>query len=252
MQASVVIRAKNEARDIGDTLKAVFAQEDVASFEVIVVDSGSTDATLDIARRFPARIIEIPPESFTYGRALNLGVQAATGDYVLSLSAHSLPASQQWLANILKPFADPTIGAVYGRELPRQNATRFELFGMWLSGVTSTKPRRQERDMMFSNRNGAYRRRLVVGHPFDEIIPGAEDLAWADWAQRQGWAIWYEPSAPVYHSHGESLPRLLRRIINDQPTIVGLKLGSLIRRVLSYRTPRADLAGLSPEQSAKH
>jgi hypothetical protein len=114
--------------------------------------------------------------------------------------------------------------------MPRDNATAFELFGMWLSGVTSQKPRRQERDMMFSNRNSAFRRSLALQHPFDERIPGAEDLAWADWAERSGWAVYYEPTAPVYHSHGESLPRLLRRIIKDQPTIIGLKLHMLNRQ----------------------
>ncbi|MBI4214094.1 MAG: glycosyltransferase [Chloroflexi bacterium] len=245
MIASIVIRAKNEARDIGTSLTQVFAQQGVPSFEVIVVDSGSTDATLDIARQFPTRIIQIPPETFTYGRALNIGVQAATGDFAVSLAAHALPSHHRWLANLLAPFADPTIGGVYGRELPRANVTLFELFGMWLSGVTSTRPRRQERDMMFSNRNGAFRRGLVLEHPFDEQIPGAEDLAWADWIQRHGWAVYYEPTAPVYHSHGESLPRLLRRMANDQPTIIGLKLGILARR-------RAAAAGLSAKLSVKH
>ncbi len=230
MQASIIIRAKNEAHDIEDTLDRVFTQQGVTGFEVIVVDSGSSDGTLDIVRRTPATLIEIEPASFTYGRALNLGVKAASGDICVSLSAHSLPAHARWLANLLSPFADPSIGGVYGRELPRENATLFELFGMRLSGVMSEKPRRQESDMMFSNRNGAFRRTLVVEHPFDEKIPGAEDLAWADWIQRNGWAVWYEPTAPVYHSHGESLPRLLRRIINDQPTIIGLKLGILGRR----------------------
>ena len=235
MRASIVIRAKNEAHDIEDTLNRIFTQRDISDFEVIVVDSGSTDGTLDIVRRSNARLIEISPESFTYGRALNVGIKAASGDFVVSLAAHALPAHDHWLANLLAPFADSSIAGVYGRELPRENATAFELFGMWLSGGTSTKPRRQERDMMFSNRNGAYRRALVVEHPFDEKIPGAEDLAWADWIQRNGWAIWYEPTAPVYHSHGESLPRLIRRIINDQPTIIGLKLGILGRR----GTPRS-------------
>jgi hypothetical protein len=101
---------------------------------------------------------------------------------------------------------------------------------MWLSGVRSDRPRRQERDMMFSNANGAFRRGLALEHPFDEEIPGAEDLAWADWIERQGWAVCYEPTAAVYHSHGESLPRLLRRMAMDQPTIWGLKLGIVARR----------------------
>jgi rhamnosyltransferase len=235
--ASIVIRAKNEARDIADTLSRVSQQTDVGEFEVIVIDSGSTDGTVDIVRGFPGRLIEIPSESFSYGRALNLGVQAARGEVVVSLSAHSLPADEHWLAHLLVPFRDPTVAGAYGRHLPRPNATIFELFGMWLSGVMSETPRRQERDMMFSNANGAFRRDLALEHPFDEHIPGAEDLAWADWVQRQGWAIYYEPRAAAYHSHGESLPRLLHRIFKDQPTIVGLKLGLLGRRGSAQATP---------------
>lgn len=237
MEASIVIRAKNEARDIGETLARIFEQVGVRGLEVIVVDSGSTDGTLDIARRFPVQLIQILPRSFTYGRALNLGVRAARGTFVISLSAHSLPASATWLASLLSPFEDPTIGAVYGRELPRDNATLFELFGMWLSGVTSARPRRQELDMMFSNRNGAFRRGLVLEYPFDETLPGAEDLAWADWILREGWAIYYEPNAPVFHSHGESLGKLVRRMMKDQPTIWGLKLGLIGPRKTRWPMP---------------
>ena len=234
MQASIVIRAKNEARDIRDTLTAVYRQVDVSQFEVIVIDSGSTDGTLEIVREFPARLIQIPPERFTYGYAINLGVQQARGEFVVALSAHSLPLHDRWLANLLQPFSDPLVGGVYGRHVPRENATLPELFGMRLSGVMSDRPRRQTQDMMFSNANGAYRRFVALEHPFDERIPGAEDLAWADWILRQGWAVYYQPTAAVYHSHGESLLRLLRRMVKDQPTIWGLKLG-LIAALRSAR-----------------
>ena len=237
MTVSIVIRAKNEAGAIGETLERVHQQVGAPVFEVIIVDSGSTDGTLDIARRFPVHLIEIPPRSFTYGRALNLGIAAARGEFVVALSAHSAPLGDRWLANLLEPFRDPTVGAVYGRHLPRSNATKLELFGMWLSGVTSETPRRQERDMMFSNANGAFRRGLALEHPFDERLPGAEDLAWADWIERQGWAVYYQPSATVYHSHGESLGKLLRRMAKDQPTIWGLKLGILARRRAAHGVP---------------
>jgi rhamnosyltransferase len=230
LDVSIVIRAKNEAREIGDTLTTVFSQIEAPQFEVIVVDSGSSDRTVQIVQQFPAQLIEIPAETFTYGRSLNIGVRAGSGDLVVSLSAHAHPTSERWLANLVSPFHDPTIAAVYGRHVPRENATRLELFGMWLSGVTSDRPRRQVRDMMFSNANGAFRRWLALEHPFDERIPGAEDLAWADWIQRQGWAVWYEPTAAVFHSHGESLARLIRRLIKDQPTIWGLKLGMFAPR----------------------
>jgi rhamnosyltransferase len=228
--ASIVIRAKNEAGAIGEVLERVFGQVGAPGFEVIVVDSGSTDGTLDIVRRFDARLIEIPPRSFTYGRALNIGIAAARGEFVVALSAHSTPVDQHWLANLLEPFRDSSVGAVYGRHVARSNATKLELFGMWLSGVTSLTPRRQERDMMFSNANGACRRSLALDHPFDERLPGAEDLAWADWIERQGWAVYYQPTAAVYHSHGESFGKLLRRMAKDQPTIWGLKLGIVARR----------------------
>ena len=181
-------------------------------------------------REFPTSILEIPAAEFTYGRSLNRGIGAATGEITVALSAHSKPASDRWLAEMLEPFADPTIGAVYGRHIPRDNVTRLELFGMRLSGVMSLKPRRQERDMMFSNANGAFRRDIALEHPFDEKLPGAEDLAWADWIQRHGWAVFYQPTAGVYHSHGEPLAKLLRRMIKDQPTIWGLKLGILAPR----------------------
>jgi rhamnosyltransferase len=105
LDVSIVIRAKNEARFIGETLAAIGRQEGVGQVEVIVVDSGSTDGTQDIVRGYPARLIEIPPETFTYGRALNLGVAAARGGVVVSLSAHSLPAHERWLANLVRNFA---------------------------------------------------------------------------------------------------------------------------------------------------
>jgi rhamnosyltransferase len=227
LNAAIVIRAKNEARDIGETLSAIYRQEGLQSIEVIVVDSGSTDGTQDIVRRFPARLIEIPPETFTYGRALNIGIAAATNDIVVSLSAHSLPAHERWLSNLVRNFADACVAGVYGRQIPRPHATAFDLFGMMLSGVTSSRRRWQEKDMMFSNANGAFRRQLCREFPFDERLLGAEDLAWASVVQRLGWVIVYEPGAPVYHSHGESLPHLLRRLAKDQPTILKLKLGLL-------------------------
>jgi rhamnosyltransferase len=237
LRASIVIRAKNEARDIGDTLQAIAEQVDAGPFETIVVDSGSTDRTIEIARQYPVHLIQIPPQSFTYGHALNLGIEVARGEFVIALSAHSLPATNRWLASMLAAFRDPNVAAVYGRHLPRANATKLELFGMHLSGVMSDRPRRQERDMMFSNANGAFRRHLTLEHPFDESLAGAEDLAWADWAVRQGWAVYYEPLAAVYHSHGEPFGKLIRRMIHDQPTIWGLKLGIVARKYGTSAAP---------------
>lgn len=232
MQASVIIRAKNEARFIGETLEAVFTQEGVDGFEVIIVDSGSTDGTLEIVRTFPVRLIQIPPEEFTYGRSLNLGIREACGEFVVSLSAHSLPAHKYWLACLLEPFAEKRVAGVYGRQYPREHATLLELAHMWISGMLDDNPRIQTNNPTFSNANGAFRRALCLRYPFDEMVKGAEDLAWARLVLSQGYVIAYQPTAPVYHSHGEPLPQHLRRAVRDQPTV--------IRSLLGLYPPRRD------------
>lgn len=225
MLASVVIRAKNEARYIGETLRALFEQTGAEPFEVIVVDSGSTDGTLDIVRQFPVKLIEIAPETFTYGRALNIGIAASEGDYIASLSAHSTPAGSHWLASLIEPFKNPRVAGVVGRQIPRANATWLELIGMRLSGVMSEQPALRDRNPMFSNANGAFRRSLWQRVPFDERVAGAEDIAWARSMQALGYLIAYTPNAAVYHSHGEPLARHLRRIMHDAPTVLGNVLG---------------------------
>lgn len=190
-----------------------------------MVDSGSTDGTLAIVRRFPVQLIEIPAAAFTYGGALNLGVAAARGDFAVSLSAHAPPVHDRWLAALLDGFADPTIAAVYGRQVPGPEATLLELAGMWLTGVLSDRPRVQRRSANLSNVNAAYRRALLLTLPFDERVRGGEDLAWARAALQRGWAIAYAPEAAVYHSHGEPLLQHLRRTLRDLPTVARATLG---------------------------
>jgi rhamnosyltransferase len=223
-----VIRAKNEARFIGQTLAAIFDPAARAPRQVVVVDSGSNDGTQAIVQQFPTTLIQIRPEDFTYGYALNLAVANVDTEIVATLSAHSLPSSSDWLSQIITPFATPRVAGVYGRQLPRSNATILELFGMRLTGVLGETPRLLDRRPLFSNANGAFRRSLWLEHPFDEEVGGAEDIAWVRTMQERGYLIAYQPTAAVYHSHGEPLGRHLRRASRDVPTVIGnfLHLGS--------------------------
>jgi rhamnosyltransferase len=194
----------------------------------VIVDSGSTDGTLDIVRAFPTTLVQIKPQEFTYGFALNLGVAHVDAEIVATLSAHSLPANPDWLRALVEPFRRPQIAGVYGRQLPRSNATILEKLGMRLTGVLSDKPRLLATRPLFSNANGAFRRSLWLEHPFDEAIGGAEDIAWVRSMQERGYLIAYQPTAAVYHSHGEPLREHLRRASRDVPTVIGnfLHLGS--------------------------
>lgn len=242
----IIIRTKNEAEYLGTTLAAIRRQT-VANHEVIVIDSGSTDDTCAIAADYGTRLLAIRPEDFSYGRALNLAIEQTRAPLVASLSAHATPAADDWLEYLAAGFADPRIGAVYGRHLPRDNATRLERFGMRLSGTLSDKRRYQSRSIGFSNANGAFRRTLWERFPFDENLPGAEDFAWAREIQRRGFVILYEPRAAVYHSHGESLGSLLRRARRDQPVILRSWFGRLKPATAQSSRRRVALRQIQPE-----
>ena len=185
-------------------------------------------------RAFPTTLVQIRPDEFTYGYALNLGVANTDAEIVATLSAHSLPASADWLEQLILPFAQPRVAGVYGRQLPRANATVLELLGMRLTGLLSDTPRLLERQPLFSNANGAFRRSLWLEHPFDEQVGGAEDIAWVRTMQERGYLIAYQPTAAVYHSHGEPILRHLRRASRDVPTVIGnvLHLGSGGKRTI--------------------
>jgi rhamnosyltransferase len=195
---------------------------------VVVVDSGSTDSTQDLVRGTPATLVQIKPQEFTYGFALNLGAAHTDSDIIATLSAHSLPVNSDWLRALIEPFSRPRVAGVYGRQLPRANATLLELLGMRLTGLLSDKPKLLDRRPLFSNANGAFRRALWLEHPFDEQVGGAEDIAWVRTMQERGYLIAYQPTAMVYHSHGEPLTKHVRRASRDIPIVVGnwLHLGS--------------------------
>src|SRR5262245_6686324 len=119
IKTSILIPTKNGAQDIGACLESIYAQKSTGPFEVLVVDSGSSDATLEIVRRYPVHIEQIPPEAFHHARTRNAVASLARGEFLVFLSQDAIPASDTWLVSLLKNFQDPQVGAVYGRQLPK-------------------------------------------------------------------------------------------------------------------------------------
>ncbi len=195
---SIVIRCKNEAAYLGAVLDAVLGQQGTPAFEILALDSGSSDGTLPLLRARPVQLIELPASTFTFGRALNLGAREARGALVVYLSAHCRPMGASWLARLVAPLTEPTVAATFGRQLP-------------IPGVNALEALTQERlfpaappaGVIFSNANAAVRRTTVLQHPFDEVIPAAEDHLWASTLD-PGARIVYVADAPVYHSHAMS------------------------------------------------
>ncbi len=206
---SLIIRAYNEEKHIGRLLEGVMQQTLRHQCEIILVDSGSTDATVAIAKRYPVQVVHIRPEEFTFGRSLNLGIQHARGKFIVIASAHVYPVYPDWLERLLEPFADEQVALTYGKQRGN-HLTKFsehQIFAKWFperSNLRQTHP-------FCNNANAAIRRALWEQHPYDETLTGLEDLAWAKWALEQGYVVAYVAEAEVVHVHEESPRKVFNR-----------------------------------------
>ena len=116
-KVSIIVRTYNEERWIAHCLEAIFSQ-DFDNFEVIIVDNSSSDYTVKVANRYPVRTI-INIDKFIPGKAINDGIRASTGNYIVCISAHCIPKDDQWLSNLYNNFKDnQKLAGVYGRQLP--------------------------------------------------------------------------------------------------------------------------------------
>jgi len=212
MDVSVVIRTKNEADCIGATLESLNRQAFGGKYEVIIVDSGSTDATLDIAGRYDARVLTMLPTAFSYGWALNMGAGAATGEFIVNLSAHAVPTDEKWLVNLISGFEDNSVAGVYGRQISEGNINPFEalknrsFFGEKRARFTANQDKSPEQ-IHFSNSNAAIRKEVWEKFRFNEEVGWAEDILWQKEVLDAGLSIVYKPDAAVYHTHPIELYR---------------------------------------------
>jgi rhamnosyltransferase len=206
MDVSIVIRTKDEAEYIGETLKRVEEQEFSGNYEIIVVDSGSTDATLDIISGYDVRFIQIPQREFSYGRSLNIGAGSAKGRLIVNLSAHALPTGEQWLTNLIKGFENHDVAGVYGRqvsigEINPFDAWQNEIFFGPQKIIFNMKNMDTLKQIHFSNSNCAIRKSVWEEFRFNEDVPYAEDTLWQTEVINSGFSIIYVPDAAVYHTH---------------------------------------------------
>ncbi|MGY4383044.1 rhamnosyltransferase [Pedobacter sp. UYP24] len=206
---SIIIRSFNEEKHIGKLLKGIYLQTQKESIEVILVDSGSTDMTVSIAKNYGAKIVDIRPEDFSFGKALNVGCKVARGEFLLLASAHVYPLYTDWVEKMVAPFKNNKVALVYGRQVGNEISkySEHQLFKKWFPATSSY----EQRIPFCNNANAAIRRVLWEEQPYDEQLTGLEDLDWATKIQEKEYVISYEAFAPIVHVHEETPSRIKNR-----------------------------------------
>jgi glycosyltransferase involved in cell wall biosynthesis len=196
---SIIVRTYNEERWIAHCLGAIFSQ-DFDDFEVILVDNNSSDHTVEVAKRYPVSgIVNI--DKFIPGKAINDGVRASTGSYIVCISAHCIPKDKKWLSNLYNNFKDnQKLAGVYGRQLPLSYTSDEDKRDLLITFGQDKKV--QVKDYFFHNANSMFPREVWDKFPFDEEATNIEDRIWGKEVIGAGYEIAYEPSASVYHYHG--------------------------------------------------
>lgn len=214
---SVVLPVKDGARYLGEVLEALLRQVEPA--QVLVIDSGSRDGSVAIARAAGVEVLEIAPYEFGHGRTRNLGAERTTGDVVCFLTQDATPLDG-WLAHLLAGFAlGERVGAVYGPHVPRPDCSPMiarELIEFFAQFAPDGRPAVQGRDgpSYLSNSNAAYRRDCWEQIRFREL-PYAEDQAFGRDMLAAGWLKAYVPDARVLHSHDYGLLAFARRYFDE-------------------------------------
>jgi rhamnosyltransferase len=220
--ATVVVLTYNGERYLRELLDAVAGQRIDGAFETLVIDSGSTDATLDIIAGFPqVRLVRIPNEEFGHGRTRNFAAHEARGRYVAYLTHDAVPASDRWLYELLKPFEiSDRVAAVMGSQIPRPSAfplLKYEIdavfagfgpgFGTTLfyddDFITSEGVRNAV--TFYSDVNSAARRDILTGPVPYQDVSYAEDQLFGRDVIAAGLIKAYAPRAAVIHSNDLTL-----------------------------------------------
>jgi rhamnosyltransferase len=222
-RVSAVIRAHNEGKHIGRLLKGL-AQQTVDVDEIILVDSGSTDDTVAIAEAAGCTVVHIAKSEFSFGRALNRGCAAATGDILLFASAHVYPVYNTHVEHIVSAFDRDGVAIAYGRQVGDER-TKFSESRVMLKWFPNQNIWDQGHPFS-NNANAAVLKSVWQQTPYDETLTGLEDLDFAKKTLDKGYKIAYVADAPVVHVHEETWSTIRNRYRREAMAYARIVKGS--------------------------
>lgn len=215
-KTSIVILTKNGGEIFKKSITMIFSQEVSFKYEVIIVDSGSTDDTLIFLKEYPVRIIKIRPECFCFGLTRDLGFACATGNYVVTISQDVIPADKDWLQNLINPFLNNEADVVQGATTIPKNKDVFYWIKIGSFYFTSERLRfaKNNGNISLSCTNLAIKKEIWDKTRFGDM-PMNEDQAMLRQIYSKGYRVIQKSDALVYHGHTYDLPSLIKRCENE-------------------------------------
>ena len=210
---TIVLLIKNAGKKLVHTLDGIFNQVCDLDYEVLAIDSGSTDCSLEILSKYPLRILQISPENFNHGETRNLGASESSkrSDYIVYLTQDAVPYDSQWLQNLIMPMKkDVLVAGAFSRHIPHPTSSPAlvrQLTTWWQSGgrnrIIKEMPagieefeKNKSFYIYFSNTSSIIRKSVWEVNPWKKV-DFAEDAVWADEVLRAGYKIVFEPNSKI-------------------------------------------------------
>jgi rhamnosyltransferase len=255
---SVLIPVKDGGEDLQRCLDGIGRQRVDDALEVLVVDSGSRDGSVELARSRGANVIEVGTAEFLHGATRNLAAGRARGETLVFTTQDAYAADERWLEALSTALgADDRVAGAYGRQIAHDDAAPPERF--FLDFLYGVEPRVQRADdpaelsmrtTLFSNANSAIRRDVWERFPFSDDLFFSEDQDWARRVLLAGYSIRYEPAAAVRHSHAYTVSSAFKRFFDtgaaaDRGFLAGGAGSSRVLRREALRYAREEVAWLA-------
>jgi rhamnosyltransferase len=271
---SIVIPTFNGGATLRRLLDAVAGQTAAFDRELLAVDSGSTDGTLDALHAHGASVMSVRSDAFNHGETRNLVLRRARGELAILLVQDAVPAHREWLAELVGPMLDdPLLAGTFARQQPWPHASRLTVHYLtrWVAcepvgrvkapltpgEVAAMSPAERHAACAFDNVCSCIRMSVWCVHPF-RARPIAEDLEWGMEVLTAGFKLAYVPSAVVWHSHERSVRYEFHRtyrVHQRLQTLFGLStvptLPALVRAFCATLPLHLRLAAVEPRRRTR-
>lgn len=210
---SIILRSYNEGWALKETLPAL-RDQDYQNWELIVIDSGSTDGSVELIRKFNPRVfLQISPSQYIAPIVMNRGVQIAQSNSCIFLNADATPQGKNWLRKLAEPLLSPRTAAVFGRQIPRPDCKA--VFACDYDRCFGENRESAHWEHFFSMVSSGIRKDIWCKRGFNEKLRYAEDDEWTRWAKSQGYDVVYVPDSVVMHSHNYTAEQAYKRSFGD-------------------------------------